>query len=54
MLPEAAFQLQLLGFVPPPATADPNARRELIRQLVVFRQRKRREVRRLIATRCWR
>jgi hypothetical protein len=54
MLPEAAFQLQLLGFAPPPQGVDPRARRDLIRQVVVHRQRKRRELRRLMAARCWR
>ncbi|MCW6003894.1 hypothetical protein K1W54_04760 [Micromonospora sp. CPCC 205371] len=54
MLPEAAVQLQLLGFAPPPPGVNPNARRELIRQAVLRRERKRRELRRLIAARCWR
>lgn len=54
MLPEAALQLQLLGFAPPPPGVSPNARRDLIRRAVAHRERKRRELRRLIAARCWR
>ena len=53
MLPEVALQLQLLGFAPPPPGVSPSARRELIRRAVAHRERKRRELRRLIGMRYW-
>jgi hypothetical protein len=51
--PEAAVQLQLLGFQPPPASVPDAARREEIRRQVAQRIRFRRRAARLVASRCW-
>jgi hypothetical protein len=51
--PEAAVQLQLLGFQPPPASVPDAERREEIRREVARRIRDKRRQARLVASRCW-